>query len=125
MTTIPEALADPIFRQIGRIGDAAGRRLYVVGGYVRDYFLCRPNKDIDVVVAGSGVEIAQKLAIELRTNVSVFKTFGTAMLRAGDIEIEFVGARRESYSPDSRKPVVEDGTIEEDQLRRDFTINAM
>lgn len=102
-----------------------GLRAYVVGGYVRDYYLRRPCTDIDVVVVGSGIAVAEALGRQLRTKVSVFKTFGTAMLHIDGMEVEFVGARRESYSPDSRKPHVEDGTLEDDQRRRDFTINAM
>lgn len=118
-------LTNPIFRQISRIADERGVRAFVVGGYVRDYYLRRPSADIDVVVVGSGVEIAQALGRELHTKVSVFKTFGTAMLRAKGMEVEFVGARKESYAPESRKPQVEAGTIEDDQRRRDFTINAL
>ena len=121
----PDALQNPIFRTIGRLADEAGVAAFVIGGYVRDYFLRRPSTDIDVVVAGSGIELAERLAKALKTNVSVFKTFGTAMVRAGGMEIEFVGARKESYTADSRKPAVEAGTLEDDQLRRDFTINAM
>ena len=102
-----------------------GVRAFVVGGYVRDYYLHRPCTDIDVVVVGSGIAVAEALGRELKTKVSVFKTFGTAMLHADGLEVEFVGARKESYSPDSRKPHVEDGTLEDDQRRRDFTINAM
>ena len=115
----------PIFKRISRLVDERGVEAYVVGGYVRDYYLHRPCTDIDVVVVGSGIEIAEALGKELHTKVSVFKTFGTAMLHADGYEVEFVGARKESYSPDSRKPHVEDGTIEDDQRRRDFTINAM
>ena len=115
----------PIFERISRLVDERGVEAYVVGGYVRDYYLHRPCTDIDVVVVGSGIEIAEALGKELKTKVSVFKTFGTAMLHADGYEVEFVGARKESYSPDSRKPHVEDGTIEDDQRRRDFTINAM
>ena len=119
-------LSLPIFRQITEIVDQLGVRAYVVGGYVRDFYLHRPSTDIDVVVVGSGIEVAKMLGKRLKTNVSVFKTFGTAMLHDNQgREIEFVGARRESYSPDSRKPAVEEGTIEDDQLRRDFTINAL
>lgn len=118
-------LSNPIFRRISRIAAEQGVEAYVVGGYVRDHFLRRPSTDIDVVVVGSGIAVAEALARELRTKLSVFKTFGTAMLRSGGVEIEFVGARRESYSRDSRKPQVEAGTLEDDQLRRDFTINAL
>lgn len=118
-------LSNPIFRRISRIAAQQGVRAYVVGGYVRDHFLRRPSTDIDVVVVGSGIELAEALARELHTKLSVFKTFGTAMLRSGGVEVEFVGARRESYSSDSRKPQVEAGTLEDDQRRRDFTINAM
>ncbi|WP_297410786.1 HD domain-containing protein [uncultured Alistipes sp.] len=102
-----------------------GLRVYVVGGYVRDHYLRRPSTDIDVVVVGSGIELARALGERLHTKVSVFKTFGTAMLRASGMEVEFVGARRESYTRDSRKPQVEAGTLEDDQRRRDFTINAL
>lgn len=122
---IPEALENPLFRLIGEIADQSGVRAYVVGGYVRDYFLRRESKDIDIVVAGSGIALAEKVGRALKKKVTVFKTFGTAMINTGELEIEFVGARKESYNFDSRKPVVEEGTIEDDQLRRDFTINAM
>lgn len=118
-------LTDPIFRRISRIAREMGVDAYVVGGYVRDYYLHRPSTDIDIVVVGSGIDVAQRLADELHTKLSVFKTFGTAMLRVHGVELEFVGARRESYSHDSRKPQVEAGTLEDDQLRRDFTINAL
>ena len=120
-----ESLSLPVFKRISRLADERGVRAFVIGGYVRDYYLYRPCTDIDVVVEGSGIEMAEALGRELHTKVSVFKTFGTAMLHADGMEVEFVGARRESYSPDSRKPHVEDGTIEDDQRRRDFTINAM
>ena len=116
---------DPIFRRISRIAREKGVDAYVVGGYVRDHYLHRPSTDVDVVVVGSGIEVAQALADEMHTKLSVFKTFGTAMLRVGGVELEFVGARRESYAHDSRKPQVEAGTLEDDQLRRDFTINAL
>ncbi|MDE6446624.1 MAG: CCA tRNA nucleotidyltransferase [Alistipes sp.] len=118
-------LSDPIFRRISRLADAEGVRAFVVGGYVRDHYLCRPSTDIDVVVVGSGIALAEALGRELHAKVSVFKTFGTAMVRVRGIEVEFVGARRESYSHDSRKPRVEAGTLEDDQRRRDFTINAL
>ncbi|MFI3259369.1 MAG: HD domain-containing protein [Rikenellaceae bacterium] len=119
------ALSLPIFRQISKIADRLGVDAYVVGGYVRDHYLSRPCTDIDVVVIGSGIAVAEELGRELRTKVSVFKRFGTAMLRADGLEVEFVGARKESYTPDSRKPAVEEGTLDDDQRRRDFTINAM
>lgn len=125
MTDI-KPLSLPIFQEITDIVESLGVRAYVVGGYVRDYYLARPSTDIDVVVVGSGIDVAKALGKRLKTKVSVFKTFGTAMLHDKQgREIEFVGARKESYSPDSRKPAVEQGTIEDDQLRRDFTINAL
>ncbi|MBQ8307703.1 MAG: HD domain-containing protein [Alistipes sp.] len=120
-----KALDKKIFRQIGAMADRMGVEAYVVGGYVRDYYLYRPSTDIDVVVVGSGIDLARALGEELHTKVSVFKTFGTAMLRAEGVEVEFVGARKESYTHDSRKPIVEAGTLRDDQLRRDFTINAL
>jgi len=112
------------------ISDVAGRMqldCYVIGGYVRDFFLYRPSKDIDIVAVGKGIALAEAVASKLgpRTKLSVFKNFGTAQIRYKDFDIEFVGARKESYTRDSRKPVVEDGTLEDDQKRRDFTINAM
>ncbi|WP_366664309.1 HD domain-containing protein [uncultured Alistipes sp.] len=107
------------------MADRQGVQAYVVGGYVRDHYLRRPSTDIDVVVVGSGIELAEALGKELHTKVSVFKTFGTAMLRSAGVEVEFVGARKESYTHDSRKPQVEQGTLADDQRRRDFTINAM
>ena len=128
---LAEILDQPIFRQISAAADQLGTECYVVGGYVRDIFLERPSNDIDVVVVGSGIEVAKALKHTLgrKAHLSVFKNFGTAQVksRVGDteVEVEFVGARRESYSHDSRKPVVEDGTLEDDQNRRDFTINAM
>ncbi|MBQ9667511.1 MAG: HD domain-containing protein [Prevotella sp.] len=125
-------LDQPIFHQIGRVADAMGVECYVVGGYVRDIFLERPSGDIDVVVVGSGIEVAKQLKQQLgrRAHLSVFKNFGTAQVKihmgnSSFLEVEFVGARKESYSHDSRKPIVEDGTLEDDQNRRDFTINAM
>lgn len=124
MTEI-SALNRKIFRHIGALADRLGVEAYVVGGYVRDYYLRRPSTDIDVVVVGSGIELAEALGRELKTRVSVFKNFGTAMLRTEGVEVEFVGARKESYTHDSRKPIVEAGTLNDDQLRRDFTINAL
>ena len=118
-------LTHPIFKQISRIIEQQGVEAFVVGGYVRDHYLRRPCTDIDIVVVGSGIALAEALGKELKTKVAVFKTFGTAMLRSKGIEVEFVGARKESYTRDSRKPQVEPGTIEDDQQRRDFTINAM
>ena len=130
--TITEGYLDsPIFGIVSDVAGKLGVRAFVIGGYVRDCFLGRQNDDIDIVVEGSGIELAKAVAEEIgkegkhRCNVSVFKTFGTAMLKWHGAEIEFVGARRESYRHDSRKPIVEDGTLEEDQKRRDFTINAM
>lgn len=123
-----KALSQPIFEIIGQIADDLGLETYVIGGYVRDYLLQRGiPKDIDIVTVGSGIKLAQKLASDLpgKPKVSIFKNFGTAMVKHGNIELEFVGARKESYQRDSRKPVVEDGTLEEDQKRRDFTINAL
>lgn len=118
-------LSKPIFEHIRRVVDRMGVEAYVVGGYVRDYYLRRPSTDIDVVVVGSGVAVAEELGRELGAKVSIFKTYGTAMLRWKGTEVEFVGARRESYTPSSRNPHVEPGTLEDDQRRRDFTINAM
>lgn len=116
-----------IFKQISATADALQLECYVVGGYVRDLFLERPSKDIDVVVVGSGIQMAESLGKRLGrgAHVAVFRNFGTAQLKYKGIEVEFVGARRESYSHDSRKPVVEDGTLNDDQNRRDFTINAL
>lgn len=116
-----------IFHLIGQTADELGLECYVVGGYVRDLFLERPSKDIDVVVVGSGIALAEALGAKLGrgAHVSVFRNFGTAQLKHHGVEVEFVGARKESYSHDSRKPIVEDGTLEDDQNRRDFTINAL
>ncbi|MDR3094688.1 MAG: CCA tRNA nucleotidyltransferase [Bacteroidales bacterium] len=120
-------LTHPVFKIISQVAEQEGVQVLVIGGYVRDQLLHRPSKDIDIVVLGNGIELAQKVAavIHPSLSVSVFKNYGTAMFRYGTDEIEFVGARRESYNRNSRKPVVENGTLEEDQLRRDFTINAM
>lgn len=116
-----------IFHKISAAADKLGVECYVVGGYVRDLFLERPSNDIDVVVVGSGIEVAKELKDMLgkRAHLSVFKNFGTAQVKFQDLEVEFVGARKESYSHDSRKPIVENGTLEDDQNRRDFTINAL
>ena len=118
-------LEHPIFRIVSDAARESGVRAFVIGGYVRDCFLGCPSKDIDIVVEGSGIELAQKVGDIVHSTVSVFRNFGTAMLRFRGVEIEFVGARRESYRRDSRKPIVEDGSLEDDQKRRDFTINAM
>lgn len=120
-------LKHPIFGMISQAAARSDQRVYVVGGWVRDQILDRESKDIDIVVEGSGIELARTIASNLGQpdKLTVFKNFGTAMLRAEEWEIEFVGARRESYRSDSRKPIVEDGTFEEDISRRDFTINAM
>ena len=124
--TITQGFLDhKIFSIVSETAAGIGVRAFVIGGYVRDCFLGRPSKDIDIVVEGSGIELAEAVGEKVRSNVSVFRNFGTAMLRYRGIEVEFVGARKESYRRDSRKPIVEDGTLEDDQLRRDFTINAM
>ncbi len=124
---LAEILDKQIFHQISQVADSLGVECYVVGGYVRDIFLERPSNDIDVVVVGSGIQVADGLAKLLgkKANLSVFKNFGTAQVKYDHQEVEFVGARKESYSHDSRKPIVENGTLEDDQNRRDFTINAM
>lgn len=122
-----EHLQDKIFQIISEAADEQGRECYVIGGYVRDIFLKRPSKDIDVVVVGSGIELAEQVAKKLgkKAQLTVFKNFGTAQVKLKDLEVEFVGARKESYQRNSRNPVVEDGTLEDDQNRRDFTINAL
>ena len=125
---LPEAIKHPIFAKIGAIADALNLECFVIGGYVRDHLLGRPFKfDIDIVTLGNAIELAEALSQSLEGNpkVSIFKTFGTAMLKYQDLELEFVGARKESYQSNSRKPIVTDGTLEDDQNRRDFTINAM
>ncbi|MCF0172536.1 MAG: HD domain-containing protein [Bacteroidales bacterium] len=122
---------DKIFRTVSAAAAHLGVRAFVIGGYVRDYFLGKPSEDVDIVVEGSGIALAKEVASMLgeisgrELKVTVFKSFGTAMLKFRGVEVEFVGARRESYNRDSRNPIVEDGTLEEDQCRRDFTINAM
>lgn len=124
---LAQLLDKDIFHKISETADRLGLECYVVGGYVRDLFLERPSNDIDVVVVGSGISMAEALKKQLggRAHLSVFRNFGTAQVKYNGLEIEFVGARKESYSHDSRKPVVEDGTLEDDQNRRDFTINAL
>lgn len=116
-----------IFQEISKTADQMQLQTYVIGGFVRDLYLKRKSKDIDIVTLGSGIELAKKVSENLKNkpHVNVFKNFGTAMFKYKDLEIEFVGARKESYQRDSRKPVVEDGTLEDDQNRRDFTINAL
>lgn len=120
-----EFLGNDIFRIVSQVAKESGVRAYVIGGYVRDCFLGRHCKDIDIVVEGSGIEIAAKAAAKVGSKLSVFKRFGTAMFKYKGMEIEFVGARKESYRSDSRNPIVENGTLEDDQKRRDFTINAL
>ena len=131
-STITSGFLDhPVFSLVSQVAGKMGVRAFVIGGYVRDCFLGRKNDDIDIVVEGSGIALAEAVAEHLREtehvncHVSVFRNFGTAMLKYRGTEVEFVGARKESYQRDSRKPIVEDGTLEEDQQRRDFTINAM
>lgn len=124
---LAQLLDKDIFKTIGRVADHLSMECYVVGGYVRDLFLERASNDIDVVVVGSGIRVAEELKGQLgrKAHLSVFRNFGTAQVKYRDLEVEFVGARKESYSHDSRKPHVEDGTLEDDQNRRDFTINAL
>ena len=124
---LAQILDKKIFHDISATADEMGVECYVVGGYVRDIFLERPSHDIDVVVVGSGIEVAMALKEKLgkKASIAVYKNFGTAQVKCGNTEVEFVGARRESYKRDSRKPIVEDGSLQDDQNRRDFTINAM
>ena len=124
---LAQLLDHDIFHKISAAADSLGMECYVVGGYVRDLFLERPSSDIDVVVVGSGIQVADALKKQLgkKAKISVFRNFGTAQVKYGDMEVEFVGARLESYQRNSRKPIVEDGTLEDDQNRRDFTINAL
>ena len=125
MTTAPGYLDRDIFRIVSDVAAERGVKAFVIGGYVRDCFLGRKCDDIDIVVEGSGIDFARAVGEKTGRTVSYFKNFGTAMLHYGGAEIEFVGARKESYRRESRKPIVEDGTLEDDQQRRDFTINAM
>ena len=124
---LKDKVSTPMFQLIGQVADELSMECYVIGGYVRDLLMNRPSKDIDVVVKGSGIAIAEavKARIGHGAHLSVFRNFGTAQLKWKGQEVEFVGARRESYTHDSRKPIVEDGTLEDDQNRRDFTINAL
>ena len=124
---LAQLLDKEIFHKISDAADSLGLECYVVGGYVRDLFLERPSNDIDVVVVGSGIKVADALRRSLgrKAHISVFRNFGTAQVKYKGTEVEFVGARRESYTRGSRKPIVEDGTLEDDQNRRDFTINAL
>ena len=118
---------EPVLRRIGEIADSMGREVYVVGGYVRDIFLQRPVNDIDFVTVGSGISLAKEVseALGRGDHLTVYANYGTAQIKYRNLELEFVGARRESYHRESRNPIVEDGTLEDDQNRRDFTINAM
>jgi poly(A) polymerase len=126
MQFVEELNKNPIFRKVQEASELLGYQSFVVGGFVRDLILGRPSKDIDFVCVGSGIELAEKVGKRLgNIQPTVFRNFGTAMIPMGDFDLEFVGARKESYRSDSRKPLVEDGTLEDDQLRRDFTINAM
>lgn len=127
MANLKHKLEHPIFHQIAQVAKDTDTKVYVIGGYVRDLLLNIPCKDLDFVVAGSGIEFAEKVGEKLkcRRNVVVYRNFGTAMLRYKGVELEFVGARKESYDRNSRKPIVENGTLDDDQKRRDFTINAL
>ena len=117
---------DNIFKTISSEADKLNQLVFVIGGFVRDKFIKRSSKDIDIVSLGNGIDLAKKVSNKLNSSsVKVFKNFGTAMIKINNIEVQFVGARKESYHSDSRNPIVENGTIEEDQNRRDFTINAM
>ena len=124
---LADKIDQPVFHHVGKVADSLSRPCYVVGGYVRDLFLHRHSKDIDFVTVGSGIEVAEAVAATMGKGCQahVFRNFGTAQVKRHDLELEFVGARRESYSRDSRKPIVEDGTLDDDLSRRDFTINAM
>ncbi|MDD2476886.1 MAG: tRNA nucleotidyltransferase, partial [Dysgonamonadaceae bacterium] len=124
---INQRLNKQIFRLISESADELSLETYIIGGYVRDIFLYRKSSDIDIVTVGSGIKLAKAVAKKLgkHVKVTVFKTYGTAQIKYKHYELEFVGARKESYKSDSRNPIVEDGTLEDDQNRRDFTINAL
>lgn len=122
---IAQKIDQPVFHTVGDVADSLGRECYVVGGYVRDLLLGRHSKDVDFVTVGSGIEVAKAVARQLRAHLAVYRNFGTAQVKRGPVELEFVGARKESYHRESRKPIVEDGTLDDDLARRDFTINAM
>ncbi|MDR1582013.1 MAG: CCA tRNA nucleotidyltransferase [Prevotellaceae bacterium] len=122
---ISRLLSHPALNCVKEIVQSENVRAYIIGGFVRDLILQRPSKDVDIVVEGSGIDIAEKVADRFGVQVNVFKNFGTAMLKTSEMEIEFVGARKESYRRESRKPIVENGSLEDDQNRRDFTINAL
>lgn len=131
MINLSDRISHPAFKIVGEAADILGLEAYVVGGFVRDLFLDRPSKDVDFVAVGSGIALAKKVADIIRSKsgrspkIAIYANYGTAQLRYDDLELEFVGARKESYHRESRNPIVEDGTLEEDQQRRDFTINAM
>lgn len=127
MTNLKEKISQKIFHTVSAAADNIGRQCYVVGGYVRDLIIGRKSKDIDFVTVGSGIELAEAVAAQLgpKTHIAVYRNYGTAQIHRGELELEFVGARKESYRRDSRNPIVEDGTLDDDLARRDFTINAM
>src|SRR5581483_8617098 len=126
MPSMQEVLFHPVFAAVSAVADEVDVEAYVIGGYVRDAILGRPCKDIDIVAVGKGIDLALNVAARMGDKkVTVFKNFGTAQVVSDEYDIEFVGARKESYRQDSRKPIVEDGTLEDDQKRRDFTINAL